>query len=53
MAARQYHLKFGGNAAASVDAYAEYKRLDWMIQPLVLMVIKTRGWIIQSNKKVC
>ncbi|KAK3097846.1 hypothetical protein FSP39_013755 [Pinctada imbricata] len=27
MAARQYHLKFGGNAAASVDAYAEYKRI--------------------------
>lgn len=27
MAARQYHLKFGPSAAASVDAYAEYKRI--------------------------
>ncbi|XP_013388341.1 protein FAM221A [Lingula anatina] len=27
MAERQYHLKFGGNAAASVDAYLEYKRI--------------------------
>lgn len=26
MADRQVHLKFGGNAAASVDAYLEYKR---------------------------
>ncbi|XP_033740780.1 protein FAM221A-like [Pecten maximus] len=27
MAERQYHLKFGGNAGASVDAYLEYKRI--------------------------
>lgn len=27
MADRQVHLKFGGNAAASVDAYLEYKRI--------------------------
>lgn len=27
MSDRQIHLKFGGNAAASVDAYLEYKRI--------------------------
>lgn len=27
MAERQYHLKFGGSASASVDAYLEYKRI--------------------------
>ncbi|XP_064614202.1 protein FAM221A-like isoform X1 [Liolophura sinensis] len=27
MSERQFHLKFGGSAAASVDAYLEYKRI--------------------------
>ncbi len=29
MGDRQYHMKFGGSAAASVDAYLEYKR--WVL----------------------
>lgn len=28
MSERQFHLKFGGSAAASVDAYLEYKRYE-------------------------